>query len=84
VNKIDWAPKAIRQLLKMPISDQKEIRDGVAPLTDFPICVNIKKLVKHRYQYRLRIGRFRVFFDFDGIAHIVHVEEVKKRDDNTY
>jgi mRNA-degrading endonuclease RelE of RelBE toxin-antitoxin system len=30
------------------------------------------------------VGRYRVFFDFDGEAHIVAVEEVKKRDEHTY
>ncbi|MDX9957281.1 MAG: type II toxin-antitoxin system RelE/ParE family toxin [Clostridia bacterium] len=84
MNKIDWAPKAVRQLLRFPVDDQQTLRSGVETLADFPQCSNIKKLVDHRSQYRLRIGRFRIFFDFDGMAHIVHVEEVRRRDDNTY
>ena len=34
--------------------------------------------------YRLRVGNYRVFFDFDGAVRIVSIEEVKKRDERTY
>jgi mRNA-degrading endonuclease RelE of RelBE toxin-antitoxin system len=49
-----------------------------------PNCINVKALVNHDYQYRLRVGNFRVFFNFDGVVHIVSIEEVKKRDERTY
>ncbi len=53
-------------------------------LVSFPNCQNIKKLVNHRYSYRLRVGRFRVFFNFDGAIKVVAIEEVQRRNDNTY
>jgi mRNA-degrading endonuclease RelE of RelBE toxin-antitoxin system len=46
--------------------------------------INVKALVNHEHSYRLRVGYFRVFFDFDGSARIVLIEEVKKRDERTY
>lgn len=49
-----------------------------------PNCQNVKALTKHEYQYRLRVGNYRVFFNFDGVVHIVSIEEVKKRDERTY
>lgn len=49
-----------------------------------PDCLNVKKLVNHQYDYRLRVGNYRVMFNFDGIIHVVSIEEVKKRDEHTY
>jgi hypothetical protein len=43
-----------------------------------------KKLVNHAHGYRLRVGNYRVFFDFDVAIRIVSIEEVRKRDEQTY
>lgn len=54
-------------------------------LKAFPNCANVKRLTNHLYAYRLRVGDYRVFFDFQGgEARIVSIEEVKKRDEHTY
>lgn len=54
-------------------------------LSVFPKCSGVKALTNHEYGYRLRVGNYRVFFNFDdGAACIVSVEEVKKRDGRTY
>jgi mRNA interferase RelE/StbE len=53
-------------------------------LSGMPNSRNVKALTKHEHQYRLRIGNYRVFFDFDGALRIVQIEEVKKRDERTY
>lgn len=37
-----------------------------------------------QYQYRLRVGQFRVLFNYDGDVKIVSIEEIKRRDENTY
>lgn len=44
---------------------------------------NVKALTNHEYGYRLRVGNYRVFFDFDGAVRIVSIEEVRKRDERT-
>jgi mRNA-degrading endonuclease RelE of RelBE toxin-antitoxin system len=49
-----------------------------------PNCSNVRALVDHACQYRLRVGNFRVFFNYDGAVRIVSIEEVKKRDEHTY
>lgn len=79
---IQWRPKALRQLKK--INDhqtKKTIYNAVSELKNFPDCQNIKKL-KNRNDYRLRVGRWRVFFTES--LEILYIEEVKKRDENTY
>jgi mRNA-degrading endonuclease RelE of RelBE toxin-antitoxin system len=82
VKSIKWRPKALRQIRKIKDQQTKEtIFDAVSNLKDFPNCPNIKKL-KTREEYRLRVGRWRVFFTES--LEILYIEEVKKRDENTY
>lgn len=82
MNKIIYQIKALRQLRKIP--NNGLIRNKIDGLADMPNCTNVKALTNHKYQYRLRVGNYRVFFNFDGVIHIVSVEEVKKRDERTY
>jgi mRNA-degrading endonuclease RelE of RelBE toxin-antitoxin system len=84
MNQIEWKPKAAKQLRKLDKPQQVRIRDGVETLQDFPNCRNVKALTNHEYNYRLRIGRYRVFFEFDDVVRVVTIEEVKKRDERTY
>jgi len=81
----DWKKKDRKQLDK--IADQRtrvEIKDAVSALADLPNASQVKKLTNHQYEYRLRVGRYRVFFNVAEAIQIVTIEEVKKRDDRTY
>ena len=85
MNAINWQPKALRQLRKIDAHASKQIRAAVSSeLIDLSKARNVKALVNHAYGYRLRVGNYRVFFDFDGVVRIVSIEEVKKRDERTY
>ena len=54
-------------------------------LVDLTKARNVKALTNHEFGYRLRVGNYRVFFDFEGnAACIVSIEEVRKRDERTY
>ncbi len=53
-------------------------------LADLAKARNVKVLTTHEYGYRLRVGSYRVFFEFDGTVRIVSIEEVRKRDERTY
>jgi len=77
-----WKSKAFKQLNKIKDQRSKDsIYDAVNALVDFPNCKNIKKL-KGRGDYRLRVGKWRVIFTVS--LEILYIEEVKKRDENTY
>nr|MDT0252153.1 hypothetical protein [Endozoicomonas sp.] len=52
-------------------------------MAHFPACQNVKKLTNQSYDYRLRVGRFRVFFTVDGVIRVVTIEEVRRRNENT-
>ncbi len=84
MNKITWKQKAAKQLRRLPPKIQSQITKSVRGLEDFSSNPNIKRLVNHKYDYRLTSGRYRVLFDYDGVVRIVSIEEVKKRDSKTY
>jgi mRNA interferase RelE/StbE len=84
LNSINWTTKAVRQLRKLGRQHQVAIRDGVGTLVAMPYCQNIVHLTNHPHGYRLRIGDFRVLFNWDGEIKVVEIEEVRKRDERTY
>ena len=69
VNDIDWKPKALKQIEKIKAAAvRKRIFIEVQSLAHFPDCQGVKKLANHAYSYRLRVGDYRVFFEFDECA----------------
>ncbi|MEC7118302.1 MAG: type II toxin-antitoxin system RelE/ParE family toxin [Pseudomonadota bacterium] len=81
-----FRPKAVKQLRKLrnPLA-ASQIYDATKALEDWPNCQNVKALVNHQYPYRLRVGNYRVFFSIeDDHLQVVHIEEVRKRDERTY
>jgi mRNA-degrading endonuclease RelE of RelBE toxin-antitoxin system len=79
-----WERKAIRQMRRIPQQDRSPIFEKVRGLARWPDCPNVKALKHHEYQYRLRVGRYRVFFNVEVEVNILKIEEVKKRDERTY
>lgn len=85
MNTISWRTRALKQMRKLPAEAGRAIRQCVrAELSDLEQARNVRKLVNHQYGYRLRVGHYRVFFEFDGAIRIVTIEEVRKRDEQTY
>ncbi|MDO5673483.1 MAG: type II toxin-antitoxin system RelE/ParE family toxin [bacterium] len=82
MKRIEWKPKAFRQLRKIKdLKQQALIHDAVSALSSFPDCANVKR-IKTTDMYRLRVGSWRVFFTES--FEILWIEEVKKRNENTY
>ncbi|MBP6599588.1 MAG: type II toxin-antitoxin system RelE/ParE family toxin [Giesbergeria sp.] len=76
MNTINWQTKALRQMRKFSVSDGQTIRAAVRQeLSDLSAAPNVQKLLSHSYGYRLRVGRYRVFFEFDGAIRIVSIQE---------
>ncbi len=81
-----FRPKAAKQLRKLrnPLV-VSQIYEAIKLLEDWPHCQNVKALVNHAYPYRLRVGHYRVFFSIENDhLQVVHIEEVRKRDERTY
>jgi mRNA-degrading endonuclease RelE of RelBE toxin-antitoxin system len=85
LNTINWLPKALRQLRKIEPSQASKSRSSVSEeLSDRSQARHVKALKEYPYGYRLRVGNFRVFFEYDRTVHIVTIEEIRKRVERTY
>ncbi len=85
MDKILWNKRALKQLRKIPAKIKKAIITAVEDLPTTDGWRNVKTLTNHQYMYRLRVGRFRVFFDLEHKkVGIYLIQEVKKRDERTY
>ena len=80
--------RATKQIMKIRQNDRPRILAGIDNLKNSETWGDVRKLVNHRYDYRLRIGTYRVLFnateDRSVEVNEVAVEEVKKRDERTY
>jgi len=83
--KVIWQPKATKQLKK--IGDrtvQGRILTATRGLADYPACSNVKRLTNHACTHRLRVGDWRILLNVFEEISIASIEEVKKRNENTY
>ena len=80
-----WQPRAVKQLKKIgERTIQGRILTASRGLSEFSACANVKRLANHERTFRLRVGNWRVLFDVFEDISIISIEEVKKRNENTY
>lgn len=86
MKEIRWHNRARKQMKRIPKNYQDAIFDSVDKLVGFPGCasLDIKYLKKYKYDCRLRVGRYRIFFDNKEAINVIAIQEVKKRDERTY
>ena len=81
--------RALKQAMKIPMENRVRIFAGIQNLRDSDTWGDVKRLVNHIYDYRLRVGNYRVLFNLTENANDIDigdisVEEIKKRGDHTY
>ncbi|MBN2232959.1 MAG: type II toxin-antitoxin system RelE/ParE family toxin [Deltaproteobacteria bacterium] len=82
---IKWHKRTLKQLAGIPLKDRTAIVNAVKALPGEHGGCQVKSLANHDYGYRLRVGRYRVFFDIELQEVKIHfIQEVKKRDERTY
>jgi len=85
---VEITRKAEKQIAKIQMQYRVRIYAGIRNLTDSETWGDVRKLVNHQYDYRLRVGDYRILFnatdDLTLEINDISVEEVKKRDDRTY
>jgi len=76
--KIAYSKKALNDLRKIPVNEQKRIRSKIQDYAEDQAAHrhHVKKL-KGREGYRLRVGDWRVIFDIDG--NVMAVYRVRAR-----
>ncbi|MDO4574260.1 MAG: type II toxin-antitoxin system RelE/ParE family toxin [Planctomycetia bacterium] len=84
--RVELTKKAVKQLQKIPRETQVRIFQAIRRLENSENWGDVKTLVNHGYDYRMRVGNYRVLFDVceDGTLRVVLIREVKKRDERTY
>jgi len=85
MNKISWTNKAKKDLRKIPQKQKVQIYNAISTLNQ-PLDEwhNVKSLVNNQYDYRLKVGNYRVAFDFEKKAKIISIEKIGVRNERTY
>lgn len=69
---------------KLPAEAGRAIRAAVIEdLAELAKARNLKQRVSHTYVYRLRVGNYRVSFEFDGAIRVVTIDAVRPCDEQT-
>lgn len=85
--KVEWSKKAKKQLSRIDSRYREMIFDKVGELEDFPdVQLDLKKMQGSKdKEYRVRAGVYRVLFTvIDGKPTIIRIDEVMRRQSNTY
>ncbi len=83
--KVEWTAKAIKQVEKFKNNQLKQRLFTTVETLANGGHVDIIALTNHQYTHRIRVGDYRILFTIaDNEIEISYVQEVKKRDDNTY
>jgi len=75
---IKWERRAVTELASLPRSDQQRVFDAVGALRETPLR---GKALSGRWKgfRRLRIGRYRIIYAFDGAELLVSILRVAHR-----
>lgn len=83
--KIEWTSKAIKQVDKFKNNLLKQRLFTAVEVFSNGGHVDIIVLTNHQYTHRIRVGDYRILLTIaDDEVEVSYVQEVKKRDDNTY
>ncbi len=77
------APRARKNLERMPAQDRRRIEAAFAAMAADPLAGDVVKL-KGTDAFRRRVGDWRIVFDIDFGARAVRVFDVLRRSETTY
>ena len=63
--KVLLTPRAIKQIKALPDNIKIRVKEKLIGMGRNPLDGNVKKLKVHQSRYRLRVGGYRIIFDFD-------------------
>jgi mRNA interferase RelE/StbE len=81
---IQWSRKALKQLLRFPLKDRRNISAAVDDLSTWPDCAECYSSEKAYLPIQVARRPLPGVFEIDKKIKLVAVEEVKKRDERTY
>ena len=83
-NKVLISRKAFKELSALPEAERNLLKDRISKLAFFPLArLDVQKLRGYDNVYRLRVGDYRVIFEYLKKDRIVRVLKIGKRE-NVY
>jgi len=73
--------KARKQLKHIHPDDTRKVLIALKKLAETEVGLDIKALVRHKYDFRLRVGDYRILFDKTAGANqiLYEIHEIKHR-----
>ncbi len=79
---LDIKPKAVKDLDELSKDDRNHILDKIEDYLNGATS-SVKKLTKHKPNYRLRVGNYRALFDIDNntmiVRRVLHRKDAYKK-----
>ena len=83
-NRVLISKKALKELRDIPGHERELIKDRISKLAFFPLArLDVQKLRGYDAVYRLRVGDYRVIFEYDKGNRLIKILKVGKRE-NVY
>ena len=83
-NRILISKKALKELQSLPVKERELVKDRISKLAYFPLVrLDVQKLRGYENIYRLRVGGYRVLFEYEKTEKIVRILKIGKRE-NVY
>jgi mRNA interferase RelE/StbE len=80
--RIEFKPSAQKELEKLPRQMIPRIVAAIKGLAEDPHPQGVKKLVGFEHTYRIRVGDYRVLYDFFGNQLIIEIIQIRHRKDD--
>ena len=80
-NKILISRSALKELKSIPKNEREAIKDKISKLAYFPLArLDVKKLKGYHNVYRLRVGDYRIVFEYIKEERTIKILKVGKRE----
>lgn len=81
---VEYASRAEKDIADLASDVRAEIFAAMGRLIEDPPQGDIKKLKAQKGAWRLRVGKWRVFFSRDKAQRVLYILRVVRRSDTTY
>ncbi|ADC65152.1 addiction module toxin, RelE/StbE family [Ferroglobus placidus DSM 10642] len=80
-NRILISKSALKELKSLPESVRRIIKDRISKLAYFPLArLDVKKLRGYQNVYRMRVGDYRVIFEYSKENRTIRILKIGKRE----
>ena len=81
---IKISKKALKEFKAIPKNDQRNIKEKILLLKKNFGGADVRKICNEKKVFRLRVGKFRVIFNFFDNEKIIKIKHIRRRNEKTY